>query len=392
MPYPEYLIIGAGTIGCSLAYQLSVQGKSVTVLEDRDTAFGAAGASGSLVGRWGYDEGPVGDFVGASIDYAPQLVEELQEDVGWKTETDYLQVISNDMEMKIAEILLKKYVYGKVRASIVDITEARKYEPAVSAELPGAILIPDMNYFDPIKLAFAFRRRAAEHGAVFINEAGVTELIMRGGTCVGARTRKGDHYAGAVVLCAGSWSAGIAKTAGLELPVKPFRSEMMVTEPTGPLINGEIGSCTLKAVWYFPELITDERVLKYKLSFAIEQTDTGTCIIHGSREDAGFNVIPSPSVLELLLKTGYRIVPALRDLRIIRSFCGLRPVSEDNLPYMGAAPSVPGLFLCTGHGASGITMSAVTGKAMAEYLICGKARITDISAFDPSRIGKAGGM
>ena len=37
-------------------------------------------------------------------------------------------------------------------------------------------------------------------------------------------------------------------------------------------------------------------------------------------------------------------------------------------------------------------MSAVTGKAMAEYLICGKARITDISAFDPLRIGKAGGM
>ena len=382
----DYLIIGAGTIGCSLAYQLSIRGKHVTVLDRGDTAFGAAGASGSLVGPWGYEKGPEADFVAASIHLAPSLVRDLGCDVGWKANTDYLQCISDDMEMHIVETLLAKYVYGEVHAYIADIKEAKRIEPAISQNLKGAIVVPDMNYLDPIKLAMGFRKKAVENGADFINDAAVTKLILKNGQCIGASTAAADYYADSVVLCAGSWSPLIAKTAGLDLPVKPFRSEMMITEPVGPLVNGEIGSCTLEAVWYYPELIKDETILKYKLSFALEQTSSGTCIIHGTREDAGYDVVPVPGVLELLLKTGTEIVPALRDLRIIRSFCGLRPVSADNLPYLGAAPGVPGLFLCTGHGASGITMSAVTGKAMSEYLIDGRAKICDITAFDPSRI------
>ncbi len=383
----EYLILGGGTIGCSLAYQLSARKKRVTVLERNDTAAGAAGASGSLVGIWGYEEGPEFDFVKASVGMVPELVKGLDVPVGFR-QKPYLQCISNESEMHIAETLLKKYVFDDVQAEIVDIKEALKYEPAINPHMKGAILVRDMNYLDPIELAFGFRKKALELGAEFVNEAEVTGLIFEGERCVGAKTPKGDFYADAVILSAGAWSPQIAAMAGITLPVKPFRSEMMITEPTGPLVNGEIGSCTLEAVWYYPELIKDERILKYKMSFALEQTDTGTCIIHGTREDAGYDVVASPSVLELLLKTGYEIVPALRELKIIRTFCGLRPVSSDNLPYIGPVLQVPGFFLCTGHGASGITMSAGTGRAMSELLIDGKSRIADLTAFSPARIFK----
>ncbi len=384
----EYLILGGGTIGCSLAYQLSARGKAVTVLEKSDTAIGAAGASGSLVGIWGYEEGPEYDFVKASVNMVPDLVRELGVNVGWRHHKPYLQCISNESEMHIAETLISKYIFDEVQGEIIDIKEALKYEPAINPNMMGAILVKDMDYLDPIELAFGFRKRASELGASFVNEAEVTGLIFEGDTCIGANTPKDDFYADATILCAGAWSSRIAAMAGINLPIKPFRSEMMITEPTGPLVNGEIGSCTLEAVWYYPELITDERILKYKMSFALEQTDTGTCIIHGTREDAGYDVVASPAVLELLLKTGYQIVPALRDLKIIRTFCGLRPVSADNLPYIGPVERVPGFYLCTGHGASGITMSAGTGKAMSELLIDGKAVTADLTAFSPARIFK----
>ena len=73
----DYLILGGGTIGCSLAYHLSMRGKKVTVLERRDTATGTAGASGSLISWFGSKPGVRLDFTIASHQMLPQLEKDL---------------------------------------------------------------------------------------------------------------------------------------------------------------------------------------------------------------------------------------------------------------------------------------------------------------------------
>ncbi len=386
MSKTDYLILGGGTIGCSLAYHLCMLGKRVTVLERGDTAFGTAGASGSLISWFGPVPGVRLDFSLASHQMLPQLEKDLSDDIGLKLDLGNIQCIANETEMKIAERLIREHRIEGYEARIISLKEAMAREPAISPNLLGAIDIPRVHYLDPMRLAFSFRRNATRNGARFINEAGVTGLIFQGGACVGAQTTAGDFYGDAVVCCCGSWSPRIAAMAGIRLPITPRRGQMLITEPTARFVNAEISSSTFEALIYHPELVDDPRILEYNLSFALEQTETGTAIIHGTREDAGLDTGNQPEAIELLLRTACRIVPRLKELKIIRAFSGLRPWSDDMMPFLGPVDKVPGFFLCCGHGGSGISQSAITGKCMSELLAYGRSTTFDLTPFSPARI------
>lgn len=382
----NFLILGGGTIGCSLAYHLSIRGRKVTVLERNDTATGTAGASGSLISWFSSKPGTRLDFSIASHQMLPQLERDLDCDIGLKMNRGNIQCIANKTELAIAEKLVREHRMEGYEAYIIGLKEAMKLEPAISPELLGAINIPRVHYLDPIKLAFAFRKNAVKHGAEFVNEAEVTGLIFQRNTCVGAHSTAGDYYGDAVINCCGSWAPRIGKMAGIHLPITPRRGQMLITEPAARFVNAEISSSTFEALIYHPELVDDPRILRYNLSFALEQTDTGTAIIHGTREDAGLDTGNDPEVIELLLQTACRIVPRLKEMKIIRAFSGLRPWSDDMMPFLGPVKSVPGFFLCCGHGGSGISMSAITGKTMSELLLDGHSATFDLSVFSPSRI------
>lgn len=321
----DYLILGGGTIGCSLAYHLSMRGKKVTVLERRDTATGTAGASGSLISWFGYKPGVRLDFTIASHQMLPQLEKDLDSDIGLKLNHGNIQCIANQTEMAIAEKLVREHRTDGYEAHIIDLKEAMKIEPAISPELLGAINIPRVHYLDPIKLAFAFRRNATKRGAIFVNDAEVTGLIFEQGACVGAHSTAGDFYGDAVINCCGSWAPRIGEMAGIRIPITPRRGQMLITEPVARFVNAEISSSTFEALIYHPELVDDPRILQYNMSFALEQTESGTAIIHGTREDVGLDTGNEPDVIELLLQTACKIVPRLKEMKIIRAFSGLRP-------------------------------------------------------------------
>lgn len=382
----DYLILGGGTIGCSLAYHLSMRGKKVAVLERRDTATGTAGASGSLISWFGSKPGVRLDFTIASHQMLPQLEKDLDSDIGLKLNHGNIQCIANQTEMSIAEKLVREHRMDGYEAHIIDLKEAMKIEPAISPELLGAINIPRVHYLDPIKLAFAFRRNATKRGATFVNDAEVTGLIFERGACVGAHSTAGDFYGDAVINCCGSWAPRIGEMAGIKIPITPRRGQMLITEPVAHFVNAEISSSTFEALIYHPELVDDPRILQYNMSFALEQTESGTAIIHGTREDVGLDTGNEPDVIELLLQTACKIVPRLKEMKIIRAFSGLRPWSDDMMPFLGAVDSVPGFYLCCGHGGSGISMSAITGRTMSELLVDGRAYTFDLTAFSPARI------
>ena len=72
----------------------------------------------------------------------------------------------------------------------------------------------------------------------------------------------------------------------------------------------------------------------------------------------------------------------IREIRV-----GLRPLSSDGLPVLGAVPGVRGAFLVTGHGPSGLTLGAYSGKLVAEQML-GKPPALDMSAFSVSRFDR----
>lgn len=381
----DFLVLGGGVIGCSVAYQLSRTGAKVIVLEKGDTAFGTAGASGGLVNWITCGESQMELFMRSQSE-----LEHLQEELGADFELNYnsynMQIISNEIEWKASEQLVRDFKLPGFEAHLIDSYESHQLEPFVTEDMLGSIYVPRVHYLNPIKLALAYRNAAVRNGAVFVNQTPVTELLFEGPAVVGARTPKEDYYAAMTINCAGVWADQISEMAGVKAPIHPIRGEFVITEPTKHFCNTTISSAQYQTIVQHPELFSPNAI-KYNLGFSVEQTSTGACIIHGTREmNSGLSVSVIPEVIELLIQTACRFIPKLGTLKIMRAYAGVRPGTPDGDPYIGLVDDVPGFCECNGHGGEGIALAPATGEAVAQLLTQGRTVNCDISRFSPMRL------
>ncbi|HVW18246.1 MAG TPA: FAD-binding oxidoreductase, partial [Solirubrobacteraceae bacterium] len=187
----------------------------------------------------------------------------------------------------------------------------------------------------------------------------------------------------AVVLAAGPWSAPLAASAGLALPVAPRKGQL--------------------ARLRLPE--PDERWLRHKvvdggylLSVAsadagrqvttvIETTHDGAVLVGSSRERSGFDPDVDRALAERMRARAARIVPEAAALEVEDAWVGFRPWLPDHLPAIGASRLVAGLWVATGHEGSGVALGPVTGRIVAAA-ICGEAPPLDLAPFDPDRFAR----
>ncbi len=383
----DFLVLGGGIIGCSVAYFLSKTGASVTVLERGDTAFGTAGASGGLINWITCGETQMELFMRSQ-----DILEHLQEELGADFELNYnsynMQIISNQIEWDASAQLVNDFKLPGFEAKLIDSYESHLLEPCVTEDMLGSIYVPRVHYLNPIKFALAYRNAAVKHGAKFVNGAEVTEILHEGARVIGAKAKGECWYAGTTINCTGVWSEKVSAMAGSTAPIHPIRGEFAITEPVKHFCNTTISSAQYQTIVQHPELFP-AAAIKYNLGFSVEQTSTGACIIHGTREmNSGLDNSVIPEVIELLIQTACKFIPKLGTLRIMRTYAGVRPGTPDGDPYIGLVSGVPGFCECCGHGGEGIALSPATGEAIAELLIDGHTKHCDISRFSPDRVEK----
>jgi glycine oxidase len=85
-------------------------------------------------------------------------------------------------------------------------------------------------------------------------------------------------------------------------------------------------------------------------------------------EFVGFEKRVTAAGIEGLLAAARRLVPALGSRPLLNAWAGFRPWTPDELPYLGAVPDSPGLYIASGHFRKGILLAPVTGHLMAELL------------------------
>ncbi len=382
----ECLILGGGIIGCAAAYELARRGHRVIVLEKEDTACGTVGASGGLISWFTCLPGPQMELFDISDRMYEGLEEELRYNFGLRFGAGNLQLISDEYELETARKLVAERVRDKREAYIIDINEVRELEPEVNKELKGAIYIPHAHYVNPIKMALAYRKAAEDCGARFYNQEEAIGFLKNKGRIIGVRTVRNRYFAERTINCCGVWGGRIAELAGYRLPVTARKGQLLVTEPVSKLCNTAVSSCAWQMMMNHPELVKDKRLLRYSLSFTIEQTETGACILHGTREESAITDVGNePEVIELIAQTACRYIPRLRDMKIIRAFSGLRPWTPDQLPVIGNFPENPELIMCCGHSGEGIALAPGTAKALVDWMETGGSPDIRMEAFSPLR-------
>ena len=380
----DVIVIGGGIIGCSAAYYLSKLGKRVLVLEREDITRGSAGATDGVVGYHTKKPGHQMDLAVQSIAMFENLSEELGMDIEYGLRCGGMQPVEDKMQWDILSEIVEEQRKSGVDIHMISIEEARQIEPQLAPDLYGALYSPTGGKVNPIRMTIAYFRAAKRLGAEFLTETEVTGILKEGSRVLGVQTDKGEHRADAVVNACGSWAAFTARMAGIEMPIKPRKGQLIVTEPIGPFMDCTLQCARYNVIKFRPETIKDPAVLKMGASLSIEQTESGGLIIGSTRELVGYDRENTLEAIETILKRAVRFFPALKDVCFIRAFAGLRPYTPDGLPIIGRVDALEGFYMAAGHEGDGIALAPVTGKLLAEQIVYGKESYS-LEPFSPNR-------
>lgn len=384
MSRPEIIVIGGGVIGSSITYYLSKMGKKVLMIEKKDNCSGSAGASDGVVGYHTKKPGLQMELAIQSIAMFEELSKELGMDIEYRKDCGGMQPAETKLEWEILSEIVKEQRKSGVDIRMISIEEACKIEPQLNPDLYGALYSPTSGKVNPIRLTFAYIQAAKRLGAQVLSNTEVTDVLVKMGRVMGVQTSRGVYYADQVIDAAGSWAAEIAAMAGVDLPIRPRKGQLFITEPLGPFMDVTLQCARYNVIKFKPEAVGDKAVLRMGASLSIEQTENGGLVIGSTREFAGYDRENTLEAMEVTMRRAMRFFPALKDVNIIRAFAGLRPFTPDGIPVIGEVEKLPGFFVAAGHEGDGIALAPITGKLMAELLVQGKSSYP-LEAFSPNR-------
>lgn len=247
--------------------------------------------------------------------------------------------------------------------------ETVRVEPGllpIASQLKGGIYYAGDEVGDAYRFCSRLGECARAEGVEFAFGTTVSALEVRSRTIAAVRTRDGRRLiADQYVLAAGSYTASLAGSLGLRLPVKPakgysvtFRWRERSSGLRVPIIDDDLHAAIVPL--------------------------GGALRVAGTAEFAGFDLALRPERVRNLVNLAHRVLPSL-DLAAAdaKPWCGLRPMSADGVPIIGPT-QIPNLWVSTGHGHLGWTMAAGSAELLAD-LMCGEPPALDPSPYAPSR-------
>lgn len=360
----DVIVIGAGIIGASCSYFLCEAGLDVHLVERHFPASGTSRACEGLILLW--DKLPGTEFAlgQASASQWAELAADLDFDFGYhRRGTIMLAESEESFSAGIAKAMFLEK--SGVPYQALDGQELRKLEPNLAPNLAGGVLFPEDAHLDARRATLALINAAQQRYKLKVHSgAEITEICREKGSgsrIQGVKMGSREILSGQVVCAAGVWSNKVARTVGLELPIKPRKGHILVTANASGMIHHPI-----MEGGYASTVQSGREDLQVAL--VAELTEHGTMLLGSSREFRGYDRTVSLEVIQALASRAVRFLPGLAKLPVIRSYAGLRPWSPDHLPLVGPVSDVPGFYLAGGHEGAGIGLAPITGRLIADWI------------------------
>lgn len=239
-------------------------------------------------------------------------------------------------------------------------------EPALHSHMAGGLLFPGDARLRPDRLVQELARTVQAMG-VRIHDHVEVGAIANEADGVRLETSRGEFRAARAVLATGAWSPALARQLGLRLPIQPGKGYSITYSrprevPRRPLVLKERSVCV--TVW-----------------------DSGYRL-GSTMEFSGYDGSLNLRRLGALERGAAEYLRHPVGPQKLEHWYGWRPMTWDDLPVIGAVPGHPRLTLATGHGMLGVSLSAVTGKLVAE-LLAGRGTSLDLGPYLPTRFAHA---
>ena len=365
------IIIGAGIVGCSVAYHLTRRGWRDIVVVDQGPLFDTGGSSSHAPGL--VFQTNASKLMTTLAKDTVQLYSGLELDgqpcwygVG-SLEVAYTAERWQDLHRKLG--FAKSY---GLEAGLISPQEAHDLVPLLNpGVIHGAYHVPSDGIAKPVRAAEAMSRYAQDHGAAFYGNTTVTDIIVKAGRVHGVETTAGRITAEMVLICAGIWGPRVGRMAGVSIPLMPVQHQYARTAPL-PALQGETREVVHPIVrhqdyaMYFRQEADSYGIGSYKHEPLPVEPDDILSPAQAKRAPAMMDF--TPEHFTVARSAAGELFPALLDLEHTDAFNGMFSFTPDGLPILGESPQVNGLWVAE---AVWITHGGGVGNVVAEWMTNG---------------------
>jgi hydrogen cyanide synthase HcnC len=361
----DVAVIGGGLVGAAVAWGLARAGERVVVLDEGDVAFRASRGNFALVWVQGKGLG-LPEYAAWSkrssdlwAEFARLLQEETGLDVAFRRPGGFHLCLSEREVENRAHMLgrlhnqpaMVKYDYA-----MLDAARVKAMLPPVGREVVGASYCPLDGHVNSLRLLRGLHAGMQQLGATYLADHVVERIDHLDG---GFRltTRHAEVRAGKIVLAAGNGNARLGPMVGLDVPVRPQRGQIIVTEKVAPFLDHPV--------------------------VTVRQTDEGGVMIGDSVEEAGWDTTVGAGVVSAMAERAVRMFPQLGRLNVVRTWAALRVMTPDGFPIYQQSVSCPGAFVATCH--SGVTLAAAHALVLAPLIARGDLPAEQFGVFSARR-------
>lgn len=422
----DVAVVGAGIVGISIAQTLLKKTKlSVALIDSARPCGGATGAGQGYIWMGHRTPGTPGwELALRGKTLWEEILADLDQEgssLGWKT-TGSLLVAHTPEEASALRRRAEILQSSGIEALFLDATSARATEPSLAVpDDGGALLVPQDSQIDAELAVEALLKVCRQYGEgphkryyelfeepvhSFIKSPSSNEIS---GISTGKRTLR---ILKGTVVAAGVWSTGFMATALKEhedspvVPlVKPRKGHLLVLEGLPQIVlNHGLMEAEYTANYSSPSKVkptdidskggskvgeTEGVSGPVAVSFTATTDAKGRLLIGSSREFSGFGKSVTPETISAIVKRASKFLPALGEDLFVKAIqngtvrTGLRPYVQDGRPLIGPIPTLPNLFIATGHEGSGLCMALATAEIIESMLTGSSFSPVDPTPFLP---------
>jgi glycine oxidase len=374
----DAVVIGAGVVGCSIAYYLAREGIKVALLEREAIGSGSSAHATGFISLLGteFTPGPSFQFGLDSYNEFPALVAELEDATGmdllYQRRPSLRLALEESEEQLVKELMVWQQEHVAMRW--ITAAEVHELEPRLTPNLRGAVYEDESAQLDSYRLNLALAAAAEKKGAQTINRK-VTGLVSEGNRITGVRTDAGDISCNTVVISAGLWSPLFQKDLDFPIPVGALKGERVLLKYDGDPLQVLISS-------------PKRGHMISRLDGFLSVGSTGGRDYDQDQLYQGEDMdrVPTESARLEIMQRAIDVFPDLENAALVEQLAGSRPLSPDRVPIIGPVPGKEGVVLATGHTTKGIHLGPSTAVAVTQYIQGGCKQIpASIELFLPER-------
>jgi sarcosine oxidase subunit beta len=294
-------------------------------------------------------------------------------------ERGYLFIAETDAGMAELREPLPLYERAGLAVEMVDRLRIAELVPGMRVDdLAGGRFCPRDGYGDAPTALAGLAAAAVLEGVRFVERTEVRAVVREGDRVTGVRTEAGDVAGERVLLATGCWTAALAATAAVHVPIWPYRRSIMESGPIPQLAEAPL-VIEHESGFHFRPRGHAQRFAMPNLTTdgAIEKGPAGP---PGAYDAVEFSPLEVPPSLEpwVRARAAWRH-PAFADLRIADAWSCYYEMTPDHHPVVGAVPEVQGLYVAAGFSGHGFMHAPATAQLVVEEMLDGRATTLDIS-------------